>query len=97
MFSALKIRVNAAVMAKLADAVATIDAVEFDVIFDNEYEVADSGFSGFAALSPAIHCSESDVSGVVVDDAVVVDGSAYSVADIQPDGDGGITLVLKKP
>jgi len=96
MFSALKSRVNAAVMAKLADAVATINAVEIDVIFDNEYEVADSGFSGFAALSPAIHCSAADVTGVVVGTSVSVDGDAYFVADIQPDGDGGITLVLKR-
>jgi len=96
MFAALKSRVNAAVMAKLADAVATIDAVEIDVMFDNEYEVADSGFSGFAAFIPAIHCSESDVSSVIVGTAVSVDGTAYEVADIQPDGDGGITLVLKK-
>lgn len=96
MFATLKNRVNAAVMAKLADAVATINAVEIDVIFDNEYEVADSGFSGFAAVSPAIHCSASDVSAVVVGTAVSVDGTAYEVADIQPDGDGGITLVLKK-
>lgn len=96
MFATLKNRVNAAVMAKLADAVATINAVEIDVIFDNEYEVADSGFSGFAATSPAIHCTASDVSAVLVGAAVSVDGTAYEVADIQPDGDGGITLVLKK-
>lgn len=96
MFAALKNRVNAAVMAKLADAVATINAVEINVIFDNAYEVADSGFAGFAATSPAIHCIASDVSAAVVGTAVSVDGTAYEVADIQPDGDGGITLVLKK-
>jgi len=96
MFAALKNRVNAAVMAKLADAVATINTVDINVIFDNEYEVADSGFSGFAAVSPAIHCSAADVTDVVVGASVSVDGDAYFVADIQPDGDGGITLVLKR-
>lgn len=96
MFSTLKSRVNAAVMAKLADATATIDGVNINVMFDNAYELADTGFSGFAATSPAIHCSAADVSGVAVGTAVTVDGTAYEVADIQPDGDGGVTLVLKK-
>lgn len=96
MFAALKNRVNAAVMAKLADAVATISSVDINVMFDNAYELADTGFSGFAATSPAIHCNESDVSNVVVGDAVSVDGTAYVVADIQPDGDGSVTLVLKR-
>ncbi len=96
MFANLKSRVNAAVMTKLSDAVATINGLSFGVMFDNAYEIADTGFSGFAATSPAIHCNESNVGSVVVGDSVSVDGTAYSVADIQPDSDGMVTLVLKK-
>ena len=96
MFAALKTRVNAAAFAKLADAVTTISSVDIDVIFDNDYELADTGFSGFAASAPAIHCLASDVSTVVNDQSILVDGNAYKIAGIEPDGDGIVTLVLKK-
>lgn len=97
MFAALKTRVNATAFAKLSDAVATINSVDIDVIFDDHYEVADNGFSGFAATAPAIHCLSSEISAVVFDEAVVVNGVNYKVAGIEPDGNGVTTLILKKP
>ncbi len=95
MFAALKTHVNATVFSKLADAVAVIDSVDIDVIFDDDYDIGEAGFSGFSASSPAIHCLSSDVVSVSVDQEIVVNSVNYKVASIEPDNDGVTTLILK--
>lgn len=96
MFAAFRTRVNTTVFAKLADAVATINSVDIDVIFDDDYELADTGFTGFSASAPAIHCLSSKVSNVGDGHAVVVGSVNYKVAAIEPDNYGVTTLILKK-
>lgn len=55
--------------------------------------------------SPVFRCMESDIPGVAIrnlnesptaNDTLVVDGIAYSITSIQPDGYGSLMLVLSR-
>lgn len=91
-FAAIEARINTAALAQLSNATATIGAVSFDVIFRNSYGEA-LGFIGGG--SPQIACASARVSGVAKNTAVSVDGVAYLVAEIDPDGTGITVLKLE--
>lgn len=62
------------------------------VLFDNAY--LDS--SGIATRDPSIHARDADVPGIAHGSAITVDGVAYRVVAIEPDGHGVSTLQLER-
>lgn len=55
--------------------------------------------------APHFECIEADVSGVIVrnrttgataDDTLIVNGVNYAIIEIQPDGEGSVTLILSR-
>lgn len=91
-FAAAEARLNDAALAHLSNATATIGGVSLDVIFRNGYGEA-MGFIGGG--SPQIACASAKVAGVAKGAAVSVDGTAYLVAEINPDGTGITVLKLE--
>ena len=63
-------------------------------IFDNEYFDEVGGRVGVEGSTPAFHCA--DISGVAQGDALTVNGTAYKVINVQPDGTGLTTLYLQE-
>lgn len=71
---------------------ATVSGTPVGVLFSNGYGSA----LGMAGSAPAILAQAADVSGVARGAAVTVDGTAYTVASIEPDGSGHTRLLLDK-
>lgn len=71
------------------DAVIGGDTVR--AIFDNAYQ--DVLFA--AGTAPALHCATADVANVDRGDSVDIEGDAYTVAEIKPDGTGMSVLILE--
>jgi len=66
-------------------------------IFDNEFVEVDAGGGvGFALVQPRFQCRTQDVSSASEGDAITIDGTAYTIRVVQPDGTGITTLVLEK-
>ena len=67
-------------------------------IFDNEFfEVDPLSGVGVVSAQPRFICTTADLpSGAAAGDAITVDGTAYTVRVIQPEGTGVTTLVLEK-
>jgi len=68
------------------------------VIFDNPDYNNSLGDAGDTGLAP--RCMASDVqlaqgAGITRNDSLVINGTTYKVADINPDGTGVTTLVLR--
>lgn len=103
-FAALQVRVNTAVFGHLADAVASIaGGPTVSVLFDQDYQAAGVGELGMAASRTVVQTP----AHVVPDDAVglqiLVDrvgpgitpaARAYVIDDVQPAGDGMVTVFL---
>jgi hypothetical protein len=91
-----------------ADNLAMLDPTEFGAtslliagnpvsgIFDADYFEVTNVDSGVESSQPGVLCRSSDVSGVVHNDPVVVDGVNYVVVNIRPDGTGMTELMLEK-
>lgn len=94
-FAAIEARANAAVMAKLANATATVGAgTPFPVIFDNGYQQTDVQVS---ATVPTATALDADAAGLVSNSSQpVIRGVTYLVVDKQPDGTGFTLLVLQE-
>jgi hypothetical protein len=64
------------------------------------WAVADNAYVNVLDLAagtrPQLIARSSDVAAVVTGAGVVMQGTAYSVAEIQPDGTGMTTLILTK-
>ncbi|MBS1188913.1 MAG: hypothetical protein H6R10_705 [Rhodocyclaceae bacterium] len=92
-FSTLESRVNAAALAKLANASAVISGRVVAGVFSNGYSEAFGGLVG--GRQPTLLCSSADVSTVARNTAITVNGTGYTVADLRPDGvSGGMTLLI---
>lgn len=74
----------------------TVGGISVNAIFDNDYIPVDLGNGvQVESVGPAILCATADVSGVAQGAAVVVNGTNYTVAEVQPDGTGLTTLRLR--
>lgn len=62
------------------------------VHFDNAYVDA----LGVASASPAATCKSTDVAGAAQGSALTVDGTAYVVQSVEPDGAGITVLRLSR-
>ncbi len=73
-------------------------ASTLDGIFDSKFfEVDPISGVGVVSAQPRFICTTADLpSGAAAGDAITVDGTAYTVRVIQPDGTGITTLVLEK-
>ena len=67
-------------------------------IFDNEFfEVDPLSGVGVVSAQPRFVCTTADLpSGAASGDAITIDGTAYTVRVIQPEGTGVTTVVLEK-
>ena len=66
------------------------------VLEDFLFTVSDDGV-GVVSAQPRFICTTADwPGGAAADDAITIDGTAYTVRVIQPEGTGVTTLVLEK-
>lgn len=74
------------------------DAVEVTGVFDEAYVRADVGHAGISGSGPAVFFRLSDLpSDPEVDDpTIIVNGSRYRVREVEPDGQGGVHLLLHR-
>ncbi len=61
------------------------------VLFDHAYHDA----FGVASRNPVAHARESDVPGIAQGSAISIAGAAYTVAALEPDGEGVLMLQLE--
>lgn len=99
-FAALEARTARAVLRHAANAQATAttrhgEVVQFQVIFDNGYAAQLGGLAD--ATGPTALTSSADVADLVQGSAVDIGAETWAVADMQPDGTGMTTLLLRKP
>lgn len=69
---------------------ATIGAATVRGLFNDGY----SEFSGIAGSSPSLLVSSLAVPSAALGDAVVIGGTSYTIASIEPDGTGATLLKL---
>jgi|GEM_PF-2540751 len=92
-FAAIQQRANAAVMQRLANAVARVDGGEpFGVIFESPYGDAFGG--DVDSRSPQCKGSAEMLGSLQRGDELHIDDRPYSVQSAQPDGDGLVLLLL---
>ena len=94
-FAALETRVNRAVLSRLANTDATVNAVAVSGIFDNGYALGNAGMLGMATSQPSLTIATTDVPATPVGAAVVVNATSYLVAAHEPDGTGLSRLLLE--
>lgn len=93
-FAAMESRVNAAALAALANATATIGGVEIDGVFRNSYGEALGMIGG---TDPTFTCESSKISGLVEGGTVIINAVTYiASSDPEPDGTGISTVRLRK-
>jgi hypothetical protein len=95
-FAALQTRINAAVFRRLANALATINGAQTDVIFDNGYALGNVGAIGMASTEPTITLPTASVPASPKGKPVVVGGVSYIIATHEPDGAGVSVLGLER-
>ncbi len=68
------------------------------VIFDNEYQVAQfaEADSQVESSGPRVTCREVDVASVAHGDTLQIRGVTYSIAEVHPDGTGLVVLILSR-
>ncbi|GAB2704027.1 head-tail joining protein [Comamonas sediminis] len=90
-FAAIQQRTNAAVMQRLANAVARVDGGEpFGVIFESPYGDAFGG--DVDSRSPQCKGSAEMLGSLQRGAAISIDATTYRVQDVEPDG-AGLVLV----
>jgi len=71
------------------------DAVSLQGIFTADYYAAlEGGELQVASTKPAVSLPVADVPNAAQGDGVTVQGTAYTVAEVQPDGMGMVALIL---
>lgn len=93
-FAALEAQLANAAITQLANAVAVVGAAEFPVVFDSEPSEALDGFANVEG--PQAAALSSDVASLDHGDAITIDGTAYTVTAMRPDGPGVTVLQLRK-
>ncbi|WP_423933178.1 head-tail joining protein [Comamonas sp. 23] len=92
-FVAIQQRANAAVMQRLANAVARVDGGEpFGVIFESPYGDAFGG--DVDSRSPQCKGSAEMLGSLQRGDAILIDSISYRVQDVEPDGAGLVMVRL---
>lgn len=92
-FAALEARVNAAVFAKLANTTADFGGgVLVNGIFREPYA---ESFGMMPSDKPSFESGSASLAGILVDAALTINGTAYTVVSRQPDGTGKTMLALK--
>ena len=71
-------------------------AKKITILFDNEYTGFDLSGGVVSTTGPAAYCKSEDLSATPKGDAFTIDGTDYTVQDIQPDGTGMTICMLKK-
>lgn len=95
-FADLEQRANATVLARLSNAVCSINGgAPFDAMFDNAYALAGVGPYGMASTRPVLTMATASVPAAPVGMACVVGAVAYTVAEHQPNGTGISLLYLE--
>ncbi len=95
-FAALEARVNNAVFARLANAEVSIDGGSaIGGIFDDGYALGAVGPLGMGSSQPSVAVPSSQVPAQPVGKAITVNGVAYLVAAVEPDGVGSVHLLLE--
>jgi len=101
-FSALLERADVAVRGILGGTVNYAPSVGIAVdvtgIFDAVYVKVDAGEAGVSSTGPAVFLRLEDLPSDPTTDAatVTVAGIAYSIREAEPDGQGGVLLLLHK-
>jgi len=66
-------------------------------VFDNDYEAVNAGGTmDFAITRPRFYCRAADVQNVTEGDDLEIDGIAYKIRVIMPDGTGMTEMMLEK-
>ena len=95
-FAALEARVNNAVFARLPNAEVSIDgAPAFGGIFDEGAAVGSVGPLGMADTRPSVLVPSAQVPSAPVGLGAVVNGVAYLIGAVEPDGAGAVRLLLE--
>ena len=93
-FAALESRLNQAVFARIANAVATLPGwEEVDVVFDKAGIRVLDGL--VESSGPQCSAPSAAVCSLSYGDTLIIDGTTYSVTGIEPDGTGITTLQLR--
>ena len=95
-FAALQTRLNAAVLARLANAYATLGGASVAGIYDSPYARQTAGEYGMASTQPTLTVSSADAGSTPAGLAVVVNSLAYTVTHAEPDGSGLTRLYLER-
>lgn len=69
---------------------------EISGIYDDAHFEVDDGITIVSTSEPMVHVNTSDVTNVVQGTELRINGSTFSVSDIQPDGTGITLLRLHK-
>ena len=93
-FARLEQRLNAAVVGRLSNAIATLNGLEVAGIFDNAYHAGDIGI-GMASTQPAFTTLTAHVVGEAVGQLLTIGDAGYYVAAHEPDGTGMSLLLLE--
>lgn len=94
-FAALEQRLNAAIMRRLANVVATVGGVQHAGLFESGYALGAVGPAGIATTQPTLTLPTSALVGEVVGQEVTIGAAAYIVAAHEPDGTGLSRLLLE--
>lgn len=99
-FAAIEARTAAAVLRHAANAQATAttrfgEVVRFPVIFDNGYAAQLGGLAD--GSTPTALAQSAHVADLQQGCAVDIGADTWAVADLQPDGTGMTSLILRKP
>lgn len=73
----------------------TANARIFNAINDNWHKEFGDDLK-LSGTDPVLFCRATDVSGLVQEDPITVEGVVYKIRDVQPDGPGTVKLELKK-
>lgn len=90
-YSAFDTAINTAIIGALGKVRALIGGRSVAGVFDNEYRNA----LGVADTLPMFSCLTSAVPNVARGSGVLINGTAWTVAEVQPDGTGMTRLMLK--
>lgn len=108
-FAALESRLNQAAITRLSNAVADFNGELVCGMFDTPNQLATVGQSGMASAQPTLTVASADVPPRVIntyyrwcfepfdaiDLQVTVNGAAYKIVGLEPDGTGITRLVLE--
>jgi hypothetical protein len=73
-------------------------AVPVDGVFDAAYRRENAGEAGVSTSEPAVFLRLEDLPSDPRTDSptVTINGTAYAVREVEPDGDGGVRLFLQE-